>query len=282
MALRTQEAYRQMQERQLVAQAEMLNEHAMLYKQQREDEINQQAVQQAAADQFDYLYNDVGMDKDEAQQTAILAASLVHPVAGEKMARAYHALKGTTTAANVPANIAAAREVGTIKTKLDAAKQRLNAAGVGVRSMEAQAPLRAEVENLQAQYDYLQGANEARIANLEAKTKQVTEGIKPQVTTLPDGSVVLYNPATGRYDKPEKVTRQEFVNKHLSGMLKEEVGDATAALQKLNALYDQIYGTSQPKTNQFRLGEVRRTPAGKKIAYQGGDPYDQQNWKEIK
>lgn len=74
--LRTQEAYRAMQERQLAAQAQMLAEHARLYKAQRVQEENEQDARKAWGEQLKRAFQeeiDLGVkDPAVAMQTAMV------------------------------------------------------------------------------------------------------------------------------------------------------------------------------------------------------------------
>lgn len=93
MQLRAQAAMQAVQERQMVAQAEYLSQHAAYFKAKAEQEEAQQknedALSQAMAVRHQINTQALGMSPEESMQQLIPQATMVNPVLGEKMAKAY-------------------------------------------------------------------------------------------------------------------------------------------------------------------------------------------------
>lgn len=97
MQLRSQAALNAIHERQLAAQADMLAQHASLYRQQAdklEEAQKQEAADLAASnDLFHYDTEVMGLDPDTALQNRISVMSVKNPALAQKMAGAYLTVK---------------------------------------------------------------------------------------------------------------------------------------------------------------------------------------------
>jgi len=91
--LRSKAAMDAIQERHLAAQADMLSQHAALYKQQalkeQDDALTEKAVLAAAQDHHDYLVNEMGLSEAEAAPEVINAVARVAPKVGDAMAQSF-------------------------------------------------------------------------------------------------------------------------------------------------------------------------------------------------
>ena len=99
--LRAQAAQQAMQERQYVAQAQMLSEHARLFRAQADQEEQQQRDEIALARSLQVQHESNrknGLTDDESMQQLITSAMIANPIFGEKISRGYGELKRANVA----------------------------------------------------------------------------------------------------------------------------------------------------------------------------------------
>lgn len=217
MQLRSQAALNAIHERQLAAQADMLAQHAQLYRAQidkMEDAQKQKTADLAAANDLYHYHTEVGgLDPDEASRNVIGAMTFKNPDLAKEMAGTYETVQKAKTSG--------------MPKPLDQSQIDLNKA-------------REDASKSQAEL------NRSRAASLENNSQ-----IEPQVRMI-EGKKFLVNPKTGAVHEISKnVSKKAFIDKHIGEWMRNNIGmSSDEAAKSVSDFYDKYLKEESENTTQ--------------------------------
>lgn len=241
MQLRSQAALNAIHERQLAAQADMLAQHAALYRQMADQKEQQQKDEDALSKSFGLQHTintEIdGMSDDESMQQLIPVATAISPVYGEKMAKSYSEFKrgqAELVRANRPPpatkEIQVAEKVSQLRSQLRQSQGRVS--DNWRAPMEITPQVKDEMENQQQIKDQLDVLQKDTL-------------VEPQVKLI-EGKKFLVNPKSGAVHEISKnITKREFIAQHVSNWVRDNPGiTPDEAATSLSQFYDKYLGES--------------------------------------
>lgn len=267
MQLRSQAALNAIHERQLAAQADMLAQHAQLYRAQidkMEDAQKQKTADLAAANDLYHYHTEVGgLDPDEASRNVIGAMTFKNPDLAKEMAGTYETLQKAKTAGQPTQHQ---------QDLLDLGKQRL----------DLQKQTQTRLEKRETRLD----DREKRIASY-APIKEEIRQINGQIQSLTRqrDKIPTDVGALGPGQHGNTISRMQ-ISANIAG-LREKVLKLTKQMTDAGVPPEDIEGMGEgepaapaaPKL-QLKVGSRYRNSEGDERVYRGQDDEGNPIWEE--